>query len=165
MFKIDDYIMYGTTGVCKVLDITNEKFINGEDRKYYVLTPIYYNDTIIKIPVDNKKVSMRKIISKEAVNSLISSMPNMENLWIDDDRKRNQKFTTMLKGGQCEDLIQMVRSIYLDKEYKKSIGKKTYQADNEIMKEAERLVNEEFATILNISLEEVTPYILSQMPK
>lgn len=30
MFKVDDYIMYGMTGVCKILDITNEKFINDE---------------------------------------------------------------------------------------------------------------------------------------
>ncbi|MDU5022041.1 MAG: CarD family transcriptional regulator, partial [Clostridiales bacterium] len=73
-----DYIMYGTTGVCKISDITNEKFINGEHRKYYVLTPIYCNDTIIKTPVDNKKVSMRKIISKEDAHLLINSIPNME---------------------------------------------------------------------------------------
>ncbi|HBG0379590.1 TPA: CarD family transcriptional regulator, partial [Clostridioides difficile] len=25
LFKIDDYIMYGMTGVCKVMDITNER--------------------------------------------------------------------------------------------------------------------------------------------
>ncbi|MGX4601251.1 CarD family transcriptional regulator [Faecalimicrobium sp. JNUCC 81] len=35
MFKVDDYIMYGITGVCKILDITNKKFINDERRKYY----------------------------------------------------------------------------------------------------------------------------------
>ena len=29
MFKIDDYIMYGMTGVRKVIDITNEKFLNS----------------------------------------------------------------------------------------------------------------------------------------
>lgn len=165
MFNINDYIMYGTTGVCKISDITNEKFINGEHRKYYVLTPIYCNDTIIKTPVDNKKVSMRKIISKEDAHLLINSIPNMETLWIDDDRKRNQKFTTLLKGGKCEELIKIIRSIYIDKEQKKSIGKKSYQADNEIMKEAERLVNEEFATILNISPDEVISYISSKIPK
>ncbi|MDU5022042.1 MAG: hypothetical protein E6269_15995 [Clostridiales bacterium] len=59
----------------------------------------------------------------------------------------------------------MIRSIYIDKEQKKSIGKKSYQADNEIMKEAERLVNEEFATILNISPDEVISYISSKIPK
>ena len=44
MFKVDDYIMYGRTGVCKVIDITNERFINGEERKYYVLSGIHNNN-------------------------------------------------------------------------------------------------------------------------
>lgn len=87
MFNVDDYIMYGMTGVCKVVDITNEKFINGEKRKYYVLNPIYNNDTIIKIPLDNDKIPMRKVISKDDMTSLINDIPNMEILWIDDEKK------------------------------------------------------------------------------
>lgn len=87
MFKVDDYIMYGITGVCKVIDITNEKFINGEKRDYYVLSPIHNNNTIIKIPLDNNKIPMRKIISKGDVTSLINDMPNMDTLWIDDEKK------------------------------------------------------------------------------
>lgn len=98
MFKVDDYIMYGRTGVCKVVDITNEKFINGEERKYYVLSPIHNNNnTIIKIPLDNTKVPMRKIISKEDVTSLINDMSNMEELWIDDEKKEAMNLKPCLK--------------------------------------------------------------------
>lgn len=155
MFKIDDYIMYGRTGVCKVVDITNEKFINGEERKYYVLSPIHNNNnTIIKIPLDNTKVPMRKIISKEDVTSLINDMSNMEELWIDDEKKRSNEFKTMLKSGKCEDLIKLISN--------KRHSKKLNKADKEIIKEAERLVNEEFAIILNISPKEVNSYISSK---
>ena len=155
MFKIDDYIMYGMTGVCKVIDITNEKFINGEERKYYVLSPIHNNNnTIIKIPLDNTKVPMRKIISKEDVTSLINDMSNMEELWIDDEKKRSNEFKTMLKSGKCEDLIKLISN--------KRHSKKLNKADKEIIKEAERLVNEEFAIILNISPKEVNSYISSK---
>ncbi len=155
MFKVDDYIMYGRTGVCKVVDITNEKFINGEERKYYVLSPIHNNNnTIIKIPLDNTKVPMRKIISKEDVTSLINDMSNMEALWIEDEKKRSNEFKTMLKSGKCEDLIKLISN--------KRHSKKLNKADKEIIKEAERLVNEEFAIILNISPKEVNSYISSK---
>ena len=154
MFKVDDYIMYGRTGVCKVVDITNEKFINGEERKYYVLSPIYNNNTIIKIPLDNTKIPMRKIISKEYVTSLINDMSSMEELWIDDEKKRSNEFKTMLKSGKCEDLIKLISN--------KRHSKKLNKADKEIIKEAERLVNEEFAIILNISPKEVNSYISSK---
>lgn len=165
MFKVDDYIMYGSTGVCKVVDITNEQFINGKQRKYYVLSPVYYNNTIIKTPVDNKKIPMRNIISEGDMTLLINNIPNMKTLWIDDEKKRSEQFKTMLKSGQCEELIKIIRSIDCNKEDTKSMGKKTHKADNDIMKEAERLLNEEFAIILNISPDEVNSYISSQIPK
>lgn len=163
MFNVDDYIMYGKTGVCKVVDITNEKFINGEKRKYYILSPIYNNDTIIKIPLDNDKVPMRKVISKGDMTALINDIPNMEILWIDDEKKRIAQFETMLKSGQCEELIKLIKSIKFSKKYARSIGKKLEQPDRDIMKEAERLLTEEFAIILNVYPNEASSYILSKI--
>ncbi|MCC0632643.1 CarD family transcriptional regulator [Clostridioides sp. ZZV15-6388] len=165
MFKIDDYIMYGMTGVCKVLDITNEKITNGVQKEYYVLSPLYSNNTIIKIPVDNKKVPMRKILSEVTVASLISDIPNMDTSWIDNEKMRSEQFKVMLRSGKCEELLKLIRSIYCNKEYIKSLGKKSHQADDNMMKEAERLLNEEFATVLNISPDEVTSYISSHIPQ
>lgn len=165
MFKVNDYIMYGMTGVCQIVDITKESFIDNLQKEYYVLKYIYDNDTIIKIPTDNEKVPMRKILSKGEVTTLINSMPNSENIWIDDDRKRNEAFKSILKTGDIENLVKLIRSIYLDKEHKKSIGKKSYKVDDEIMKTAERLLNEEFATILNISPNEVATYISNHVPQ
>lgn len=163
MFKVNDYIMYGMTGVCQVVDIRNESFIDNLQREYYILKYIYSNDTIIKIPTDNEKIPMRKILSKGDVATLIDSMPNSESIWIDDDRKRSEAFKSILKTGDTENLIKLTRSIYLDKEYKKSIGKKSYKVDEEIMQIAERLLNEEFATVLDILPNEVAQYISSHV--
>ena len=108
MFKINDYIMYGTVGVCQVIDITKETLMNNIEKEYYVLSPVYSKypkKTVIKIPVDNKKISMRTLLSKEDVNSIINSIPDTETLWIDNDRQRNDEFKTMLRSGNCDDLI------------------------------------------------------------
>lgn len=160
MFEINDYIMYGTTGVCKVLDIKNESIGGRVQKEYYVLSPIYSNNTIIKIPVDNEKIAMRNIISKEDVINLIKNMPKKELLWIKDDRQRGEQFKFMLKTGQCEELITLIKSIY---QYKKEAGIKVSKNDEEIMQIAEKLLNEEFATILNINPEDVTSYILNNI--
>lgn len=165
MFKVNDYIMYGLTGVCQVVDITKESFIDNLQKEYYVLKYIYDNDTIIKIPTDNEKIPMRKLLSKEDMATLINSMPNSETIWIDNDRKRNEEFKSILKTGDIENLVKLIRSIYLDKEHKQSIGKKLYKVDDEIMQTAERLLNEEFATILNISPDEVATYISTHIPQ
>lgn len=165
MFKVNDYIMYGTTGVCQVVDIIKESIGGSKPREYYVLSPIYSKNTIIKTPIDNEKIAMRKIISKEDVSILIEKMPNKETLWITDDRQRGDQFKSMLKTGECEELITLIKSIYEYKKNKKEMGKKVSKNDEEIMQTAEKLLNEEFATILNISLDEVTPYILNNIPE
>lgn len=159
MFKIDDYIMYGLIGVCKVMDITTETISNNIQREYYVLHPVYGESTIIKTPIDNTKISMRKIISRDDVTSIINNITNSETLWIEDDKLRNQEFKLILKSGKCEDLVKLVRSIYDNKIYMKSIGRKPRQADDDIMKIAERLLNEEFSIILNLQPNDIPSYI------
>ncbi|WP_415337659.1 CarD family transcriptional regulator [Clostridium perfringens] len=168
MFKINDYIMYGTVGVCQVIDITKETLMNNIEKEYYVLSPVYSKypkKTVIKIPVDNKKISMRTLLSKDDVNSIINSIPKTETLWIDNDRQRNDEFKTMLRSGNCDDLIVLIRSIYLDKKKRKLDGKKACKGDDEIMQTAEKLINEEFAVILDIRPEEVKSYIKSHIPQ
>ena len=52
---------------------------------------------------------------------------------------------------------------YENKKSNRELGKKAYKGDEEIMKTAERLLNEEFAIILNISPDEVNSYIAEKM--
>lgn len=66
-------------------------------------------------------------------------------------KKRSNKFKTMLKSGKCEDLIKLISN----KKYLKYTSKKLNKVDKEIIKEAERLLSEEFTIILNISPKEV----------
>ena len=78
MFDIDDLIMYGNTGVCKVSDITTPEFAGAdEDKLYYVLEPLYQSG-VIYAPVDNEKVFMRPVISEDEARDLIDNIPQIE---------------------------------------------------------------------------------------
>ena len=78
MFNIGDLIFYSKTGVCEVLEITEiESSAFSEPKLYYLLKPLY-QDCNISIPVDNDKVYMRPILSKEMVHELIDEIPHIE---------------------------------------------------------------------------------------
>ena len=69
MYKVDDLIMYGGTGVCKVEAITRPDFEEpDENRLYYVLQPLYQSGTIYA-PIDNDKVFM---VSTSKVSSWVN---------------------------------------------------------------------------------------------
>ena len=77
MYKVGDLILYGSTGVCRVDDITHDvPGREGQDQLYYVLTPLYQDFTIY-VPTDTTKVFMRPIISRDEAEELIKGIPEM----------------------------------------------------------------------------------------
>lgn len=75
MFKINDYVVYNSMGVFKIIDKREDKYANSEEIEYYILEPVYGNNLTVKTPVNNERVLMREIITKDDVSSLISAMP------------------------------------------------------------------------------------------
>lgn len=164
MFKVNDYVVYSSTGVYKIIDIRKEKDISDNDTEYYVLQPAYSKNLTIKTPVNNPKVLMRNVMTKDEVLALIASMPEVEFLWNNNDRERNENFKAALRTGESEEWVKLIRTIYLEKQEKTDLGRKLAKTDEEIMKAAEKNLNEEFSIALNISPDEVLPYILERIP-
>lgn len=165
MFKVNDYVVYGVTGVCQITEIGEDEYNSNNDTQYYVLKPVYNNNMIIKVPVGNQNILMRSIITKDDILSLIAKMPEMDTVWIDDEAQRNTSFKAALKSGKNEELLKVIRMIYHEKEARSLTGKKLAKKDEDILNTAEKQLNEEFAVVLNISPEEVVPYILEHIPQ
>jgi Transcriptional regulators, similar to M. xanthus CarD len=163
MFKINDYVVYGLTGVCLIADIKIEKNFSNDEIECYILQPVYHDKMIIKTPVDNPKVLMREIISKDEVLSIIASIPEKKTNWINNVRLRKEYFKTALRTGKSEELIKIIKTIYLEKVERSSIGKRLMQIDEDTMKIAEKQLYEEFAIALNISPDEVASYIIGHI--
>lgn len=163
MFKINDYVIYNSIGVYQIADIRKDKDISNTETEYYVLKPVFDNNMTIKTPVNNKKVFMRKVMTRGQVLSLIASMPEKETVWIDNDRERRESFLAAVKTGKSEEWIKLIKTIHLMKQEKYCIGKKLQKSDEDIMKIAEKNLYEEFAIALDISPEEVPSYILSHI--
>ena len=164
MYKVNDFVVYNSSGVYKIKDIKKEKDISNNEIEYYVLQPAFAQDSLtIKTPVTNSRVRIRKVINKEDVLSIIASMPEMKTIWIDDFKERNEIFKQALRSGDVEKWVRLVKSIYKEKQDKNEIGKKIRKTDEDIMKAAEKNINEEFALALNISPDEVGPYIIEHI--
>lgn len=163
MFKVDDYIIYGRTGVCQVTEIRNGKSMGNAGTDYYVLNPVFESNSVIMTPVDNEKIFMREVISKKEILSVIGLVAEEETVWIDDDKTRSEKFKSSIKAGICEEWIRVIKTIHLKIEERKSIGKKISQADEGILREAKKLLYEEFSLVLEILPEEVENFIYKKI--
>lgn len=77
MFEKGDLILYETAGVCRIEEISRLEFLKN-DRVYYSLVPVFEKDSVIYVPVDNEKVKMRPIMSREEAEAFIEQLPAIE---------------------------------------------------------------------------------------
>ena len=161
MYQIDDYIIYGSTGVCKIEDICVPDFAKelGIDKLYYKISPVYKTETIF-IPVDTNNY-MRPVITKQEAEELISKMPEISKATIDntDHRMLAEKYKLTIKTHECEELIRLIKTVYYRSQDMINQGKKPGQTDIQYMKQAEELLYGELSIALDIPLNEVKDYI------
>lgn len=161
MFSVNDTIMYGNYGVCRIADIRPEKF-GREERMYYVLKPAEDQTSTIYCPVDIDREKFRRLLSAEEIYALVDAVPTFEEEWIEDDQERQAKFQETLRHGDHEALVRLVRTLYAHREARRRSGRKFHNADQKIMKEAEGILCSEFAHVLHLRQEEVLPFIVGK---
>lgn len=64
------------------------------------------------------------------------------------------------KAITSKELIKIIKTLYLQKQAKAIVNKRLTKTDEALMNAAEKQLHEEFAIALNISLDEVVPYII-----
>lgn len=164
MFQINDTVMYGVHGLCKIEDITMKEFM-GSQKEYYVLKPISDLTATLYVPMHNEKLlaKMRRILSKEEVYQLIETMPQKETIWFKNENERKEQYKQVIVEGNHSELIGMIKAIYLHKQERESEGKRLYISDERFLKEAERILYEEFQYVLDIKKEDLLPLIFSKI--
>ena len=58
MFKVNDVVIYGSAGICKIVDIRDEK-LGDEVNKYYILKPVFDEKNTFFVPVLNENLTSK----------------------------------------------------------------------------------------------------------
>jgi CarD family transcriptional regulator len=157
-------VLYGVQGLCRIAEISERDF-TGKRTEYYVLKPVYDEKATIFIPVQNEALiqKMRRILSSDEIYDLIRNMPAEETIWIENENARRERYKQILSGGDRAELIQLIKTLYQRQQSQKAKGKKLHVTDDRFMREAEKMLYEEFAHVLNISPEQVLPFIIDHI--
>ena len=166
MFKKGEYVIYSNVGVCQIIDISTLNMHGApKDKLYYILQPVNQNKSKVFTPVDNKKVVIRNLISKQDVEVLISDIPNIKALSIKDEKLREQTYKDCIKSCQCRQLLSLIKTIYQRKEERSNKGKKLSSTDEKYFKLAQDNLNTELSISLQMPLDEMESYILNKIHK
>ncbi len=160
MFKIGEYVVYGMNGVCRVEEIGPMSLSGIDSNKvYYTLLPLYTKGSRVFTPVDNQKVVMRPVISKQDACNLIDEMKKVEQIEVADDKHRELAYKEALKSCDCRELIRIINTVVKRKEERLAQGKKMSACDERYLKQAQDSLYGEFAVSLKMEKDEVEDYI------
>lgn len=166
MYKKNDYIRYSTVGICKIEDIRKmNNPMNNELVFYYILKPVDNDLSTIYIPVDNEKLvsKMNKNLCKEEIDDIITSMKHNEISWDSDRNIRLDAYRKIVNGDDRKKIMELIDCIYSRREQLRESNKKLSSTDEQILKQAEKLIDSEFSFGLNIPREEVGKYIREKL--
>ncbi len=160
MFEVGDYIVCGNNGICTVQNISTIDIPDVDpDRLYYILQPVYTKSSVVYIPVDNDKIVMRKVLTKEQVKELINHIPEIDTIVEMNDKLREERFKECMKNHKCEDWIRVIKTLYQRRMERLEKGQKVTATDARYMKAAEDNLYLEFSMALGIDRDEVESYI------
>lgn len=164
MFGKGEYIVYGTTGVCQVRDITAMSAAeSGREKLYYVLEPVGVAGSRITTPVEGNKSILRPILSREEAYRLIDGIQEVAQLRIADDKQRESRYKEALKTCDCREWIGIIKTLHFRKKDRLARGKRLTEVDERYLKKAKENLYRELSIPLEIPAEDVEKFIAARI--
>lgn len=167
MFQVNDVIIYGAQGVCKITGI-EEKSVSGAKRTYFILKPVGDQSSTIFAPTDNAYVlkKMRRLLTKDEIHKLIDTMPEENAVWVENENERKELYKNILAKGDHQALIKMIKAIYVHKKEREAEGKRLHMSDERFFKDAEQILYNEFQYVLDLGgKDDLMTYIFRRLEK
>lgn len=164
MYNVNDVVLYGSQGTCRVTGIIKKDFY-GKMVEYYELKPLYDDKSTFFVPTRNEssKSKLRSVLTEEEVRRIIKMLPEEDAVWIENEGMRKEKYREIISGGDSLKLAKVIRALHLYQQRQKLKGRKIHSADEQFLMNAEKVVCSEFAYVLNIGREQVMEIILAHM--
>jgi len=143
MYRIGELVQYGTSGVCRVEEIVQGVPWLQKDVKCYLLVPVNKKEEKIYTPMDNDKVIMRRILSKEEIKELLDKASEIKELTIVNEKQCENLYREELYSVDCYRWLGLLKTLYARKAARLAMGKKVTATDERYLKNVEERLKEE----------------------
>ena len=160
MFSINDVVMYGSNGICRITSI-EKRNLTGKAVEYLILCPVYNDKNTYYVPADNDELlkKLQRICTREEVDDLIRHIKDEKAEWIENENVRKEEYGRIIKSGNRHEIIKLLNTLYLRRKQLAANKKRLRTFDESLFDIAENMIFEEFAYVLGIDLEDVGKYI------
>ena len=155
MFKANDYVFYGMTGICRVDDVCERPFEGAPTGVlYYVLHTLTEPKQTIINPVSNDKVRIRPVMTASEADAFFSLLPTLSPLEGNSAKQLRDAYITSIKSGDPALWGRILRTYRTRLHLAEAKLARVTDAERNFYEQALRLLGAEIALALSISLAE-----------
>ena len=164
MFEIGEHIVYGTSGICRVEDICTSPYDKKDTRTFYLLIPVHNPmGSTIYTPVDNDRVPMRRLMTREEIDALIEAIPGIEMVQVPVEKQRREIYRTTVFALRPEGYVSVMKTVDRRREELTAARKHFPVSDLEYGRIAKHLLYSECAHVLGVAEDRVEEYITDRL--
>ncbi len=164
MFEVGDYIIYGNNGVCKITNVGPMDMPGVPKSKlYYTMTPCYIRDSSIFTPVDNDRVVMRKVMSRQEAEKFLETAEDIDKLDIKEEKHREQEYKAAILTCDPTVLVGIIKTIQDRMQDRIAEGKKVTASDTKYIHIAEDSLYGELAISFDMEKDDVKAYVKNRI--
>ncbi len=164
MFEVNEYVFYGSEGICKIDDIVSSPFSDVKsDTKYYVLHSLHGGSNTAYIPFDGASSLIRSVMTKNEINSLIAKISSIELFEECPLKLLKEKYTIAIRSGDPSEWIRVIKTVQNRTINGRDGGKKVSEAEKSFAENAKRFLHMEISIVLGIPYDDVENYIIEKM--
>ena len=117
------------------------------------------------IPTHNNAAlsKLRSLLTLQELKSMLEAQQGNNDVWIQDENFRKQRYRELINSGDRAALIGMVHALHLHKQEQTAAGIKLHLCDENFLRDAQKLLSSEFSLVLNIPQEEVAQYVMEML--
>ena len=160
MCHLDDYVIYGIHGACRVLG-REKQLVNKKRTEFLVLEPLMQSGSKYYVPAENPTAmaKLQGVLSQDELVQLLESDAVREDCWISDEGHRKQIYRELITSADRLRLMQMVASLYRYRGAQEAAGRKFHLCDDNFLRDAERLLSSEISLVMNLPPDEARDFL------
>lgn len=161
LYKVGDYVVKATEGVCKIVEIKPLDMPNiSKEILYLHLVPVENPSVKLYLPETSANEKLRDVITEEEAVALIASIPEIKPADIPEEKQRDKVYKEALLSSNPQQLVAVIKAIYERSAQRQKQGKKNGAVDEHFFKAAEDRLYAELAFAMKKDKEDMRKYII-----
>ena len=117
------------------------------------------------VPIDKLDETTRTVMMEEEAEDLLKRIPEINEVWIRNDKEREQNYKNAIQSNDPEKLVGIIKLIYQRKKNRQEQGKKSTVIDGKYFDIAENLLYSELELVMKKSRNEIVEIIKTYCEK